>query len=450
MISRNLYLQILVRVLILTAAALGLAWIIFSQAANILTLVPVVILFAVLLNTVFYLNRMNRRIFFFFDAIKNEDSSLSLPNNSHTQIEKDLNRSLLEVNRQIQRIYKENQQQEKYFQALIEHAATGMFTYNTKGFILHSNQQTRQLLGLEPFTHISQLEAVDPRLHRAVEEIHPGQKHLTTLHKDEGVVQLLIKASALLSDREELMLMSVQDIRNELDEKEVDSWRKLIRVMRHEIMNSVTPITSLSESLSGYFHAGGRVKTPAQIDEKTIDTTYKGLELIHEQAQGLIRFVESYRQLTRVPEPEKSSFPVRKLLDNICILSQSFPNAKRTELVCETGPEDQELLADEQQISQVMVNLVKNAYQATEHKEGARVNISSGLNKYGRPQITVSDNGPGITDDLLDKIFIPFFTTKENGSGIGLSLSRQIMHLHGGSLKINSVPGKQTSVVLSF
>ena len=283
MISRNLYLQILIRVLILAAVTLGLAWIIFSQAANILVLVPVVILGAVLFDTVFYLNRVNRRIFFFFEAIKNEDSSLSFPNHSHSLIEKDLNRSLLKVNRQIQWIYKENQKQEQYFQALIEHAATGMFTYNTKGFILHSNQQIRQLLGLELFTHISQLEAVDPRLHLAVEEIRPVQKHLTALHKEEGVVQLLFKASALLSDGEELMLLSVQDIRNELDEKEIDSWRKLIQVMRHEIMNSVTPITSLSESLGGYFHAEGRVKTPAQIDEKTIDTTYKGLELIHEQ-----------------------------------------------------------------------------------------------------------------------------------------------------------------------
>jgi two-component system nitrogen regulation sensor histidine kinase NtrY len=218
MISRNLYLQILVRVLILVAVALGLAWIIFSQAANILVLIPVVILGAVLFNTVFYLNRVNRRIFYFFEAINNEDSSLSFPNHSHTLIEKDLNRSLLGVNRKIHRILKETQKQEQYFQALIEHAATGMFTFNTKGFILHSNQQIRQLLGLEPFTHISQLEAVDPRLHLAVEEIRPGQKHLTALHKDEGVVQLLFKASALLSEGEELMLLSVQDIRNELDE----------------------------------------------------------------------------------------------------------------------------------------------------------------------------------------------------------------------------------------
>lgn len=450
MISRNFYIQILVRVLLLAAAALGLAWIIFGPAANILFLIPAAALIAILINTVFYLNRVNRRIFFFFDAIRNEDSSLSFPEDGQGMIEKDLSRSMLEVNRQIQRIYRENQKQEQYFQALIEHAATGMFTYNMKGFILHSNHQARQLLGLDPFTHLTQLETIDPRLHRAVAGIRPDQHHLTALNKEEGVVQLLIKASDVLSDGEELMLLSVQDIKNELDEKEIDSWRKLIRVMRHEIMNSVTPITSLSESLSGYFHVEGKVKTPAQIDVNTIDTTLSGLDLIHEQAQGLLRFVESYQQLTRMPDPEKRSFPIHKLLENICILARSFPNAEKTELICETEAEDQELLADEKQISQVMVNLVKNAFQATEHLEGARVKISSGLDQKGHPRITITDNGPGIPADILDKIFIPFFTTKENGSGIGLSLSRQIMQMHGGSLKINSVPGKQTSVVLSF
>ncbi len=450
MISRNLYLQILVRVLLLLAGALGLAWIVYGPAANILVLVPAAIMLAILINTVFYLNRVNRRIFFFFEAIRNEDFSLTFPEGGQAKIEKDLSRSLLEVNRQIRRIYKENLKQEQYFQALIGHAATGMFTFNTKGFILHSNHQARQLLGLEPFTHISQLEAVDLRLHRTVVEIRPDQQHLIALQKEEGVVQLLIKASAFLSDSEELMLLSVQDIRHELDKKEIDSWRKLIRVMRHEIMNSVTPITSLSESLSDYFHMEGKVKKPAQIDAKTINTTLSGLELIHEQARGLLRFVESYRQLTRMPDPEIKNFPVRKLMDNICILARSFPNAGKTELICETEPEDLELLADEKQISQVMVNLVKNAFQATEHMEGARVRISSGLDKNRHPLITISDNGPGIPDTIIDKIFIPFFTTKENGSGIGLSLSRQIIQMNGGSLKINSVPGQQTHVILSF
>jgi nitrogen fixation/metabolism regulation signal transduction histidine kinase len=354
------------------------------------------------------------------------------------------------VNRHIRQIYRENQMQEQYFQTLIEHAATGMFTFNRKGFILHSNHQARKQFGLEVFAHLSQLEAIDPRLHRVLEDIRPGEQYLTALYREDEVVQLLIKASAFLSDGEELLLLSVQHVRTEFDKKEIDSWRKLIRVMRHEIMNTVTPIISLSESLSGYFHVEGKVKDPAQIDEKTIDTTLSGLELIHNQAQGLMRFVESYRQLTRLPEPEKKSFPIRKLLDNIRILAQSFPNAEKTKLVCESETGDQEVLADEKQISQVMVNLVKNAFQATEHTEGAEVKISSGPDKQGRHQITVSDNGPGIPNELMDKIFIPFFTTKEKGSGIGLSLSRQIMQMHGGSLKIHSVPGKQTSIVIRF
>ncbi|MGW8315783.1 MAG: sensor histidine kinase [Bacteroidales bacterium] len=450
MISRNFYLQILIRVLLMVAAALLLAWIVFGPAANLLILVPIAVMAAISINTVFYLNRVNRRIFFFFDAIRNEDSSLSFPQDGHRKIEKDLGRSLLEVNQHIQKIYEANQKQEQYFQALIGQAATGMFTFNTKGFILHSNHQARQLLGLEPFTHVSQLEAIDHRLYRAVAEIRPDQQHLTALHQEEGAVQLLIKASAFHSDGEELMLLSIQDIRNELDEKEIDSWRKLIQVMRHEIMNSVTPITSLSESLKAYYQVEGKVKSPEQIDDQTINTTLSGLELIHEQARGLLRFVESYRQLTRMPDPEKRSFSVRKLMDNIRILAQSFPNAEKTVLICETEPGDLALLADEKQISQVMVNLVKNAFQATEEMEKARVSITSGLDRNGHPRITVSDNGPGIPDDIMDKIFIPFFTTKEKGSGIGLSLSRQIMQMHGGSLKITSVPGKQTSVVLSF
>ena len=450
MISRNLFLQILARVVLLGIAALALVWIVGGPAANILVLVPAAILILILFNLVHYLNRVNRRIYYYFDAIRNEDSSLSFPEKGQGKIEKDLNRSLQEVNRHIQQIYRENQMQEYYFQALIEHAATGMFTFNAKGFILHSNHQARDLLDLEVFAHISQLGAVDPRLHLALEDMRPGQQYLTALEKEDEVVQLLFKASAFLSDGEELLLLSVQDIRNELDKKEIDSWRKLIRVMRHEIMNSVTPIISLSESLSGYFHTEGKVRKPAQIDEKTIDTTVNGLELIHDQARGLVSFVESYRQLTRLPEPEKMLFSVSKLLDNIRIIAQSFPNAEKTKLVCESEAGDQDVLADEKQISQVIVNLVKNAFQATEHTEGAWVKISSVLDKHGRPQITVSDNGPGIPNELMDKIFIPFFTTKENGSGIGLSLSRQIMQMHGGSLKIHSVPGKQTSIILRF
>lgn len=450
MISLKLYIQLLVRILVFVAASLGVAWIVFSQAANILVIVPVALLFGTLLNTINYLNRMNRRIYYLFEAIKNDDSSISFPEDSHTQIEKDLSRSLRYVNRHIQNISQNLQKQEQYYQALIEQTATGIFTVNNKGFILNSNQQARQLIGLNPFTHISQLESLDSYLHQVVKNISPGQKQLVALQKKDSVVQLQFRASAFRSGEEVFTLLSVHDIKNELDEKEIDSWRKLIRVMRHEIMNSVTPITSLSESLIEYFYADGQIKTPALIDENTIGTTVSGLKLIHEQAQGLFRFVESYKQLTRMPEPEPKSFSVNKLLDNICMISRSFPNAEKTELICESVVEDHTLMADEQQITQVMINVVKNAYQAVENTSNARVEISWAQNKDGRGRLIVVDNGPGIDYIHIDKVFIPFFTTKKNGSGIGLSLSRQIMQMHGGSLEIYSVPGKKTNVVLSF
>lgn len=450
MISKNLYVQILFRVLLMLAAALFFSWTIFAQQAYTLSIIPVIILFVTTINLIHFLNRINRRIFYFFDAIKNEDSTLSFPKNIDNKIIHDLSQSLMKVNKQIQQIYIENRQQEQYFQALLEHAATGMFTFNKKGFILHSNSLAKQLFNVDVLTHINQLERIDNKLFQTVKEIHPTEQHLITLHNDKGIIQLLIKSNSFISDKEELMLISVHDIKNQLDEKELDSWRKLIRVMMHEIMNSITPVTSLSESLAGYFYEGGKPKTPAQINEKTIETTIRGLEVIREQGKSLISFVESYRTITRLPAPRKKIFPVKNLIDNIRILSSSFEHAGNISLNCEVDPPELELHADEKQISQVLINLVKNAFQANEANKNANITINVQTAENGRPEIKVSDNGPGIPDDLMDKVFVPFFTTKEKGSGIGLSVSRQIMQMHGGNLKIISIPGKITTVSLNF
>ena len=388
-------------------------------------------------------------MFYFFDAIKNEDSTLSFPEKTNNKTIIELNKSLNKVNKQIQQINIENRQQEQYFQALMEHAATGMLTFDNKGFVLHCNSLAKKLFSLEVLTHLNQLDKIDHKLFVSIKNIQASEQRLVTINNTKGTIQLLIKASSFISDKKELMLISVQDIKNELDEKELDSWRKLIRVMMHEIMNSITPITSLSESLAGYYYKDNKTKSPADIDEKTIDTTIRGLEVIREQGKGLISFVESYRKLTRLPKPEKKSFLVKNLIENINILSGSFPHAENVEIGFEVKPEELEILADEKQISQVLINLVKNAFQANSENSEAKVKIMSVIGENGRPEIRVTDNGPGIPVDVLDKIFIPFFTTKENGSGIGLSLSRQIMQMHGGSLKVDSNP-QRTSFTIVF
>ena len=449
MISKNLYAQILIRVLLLVLFALIFGWF-AGNNQYIISVIPTIVIIVLTTNLIRFLNKTNRQLFYFFDAIKNEDSTLSFPEKTNNRTLQDLSKSLINVNQLIQKIQIENRQQEQYFQALLEHAAAGIMTFDKNGFILHSNSSVKRLFLLEVLTHLNQLERVDHKLFAAVKNIQPSEQKLVTVNNSQGTIQLLIKASSFISDKKELILLSVQDIKNELDEKELDSWRKLIRVLMHEIMNSITPITSLSESLAGYFYTKNGIKSPEEINEKTIETTIRGLEVIKEQGKGLISFVDSYRKLTRLPKPVKKVFLAKDLIENIRILSGSFENSQHVEVSHEVIPNNLEILADEKQISQVMINLVKNSFQANEENLDAKLKIIAHLNENGRPEIRVIDNGSGVSEELMDKIFVPFFTTKESGSGIGLSLSRQIMQMNGGSLKITSIPQKVTSAVLTF
>ena len=216
-----------------------------------------------------------------------------------------------------------------------------------------------------------------------------------------------------------------------MDTKELESWIKLIRVLTHEIMNTVAPITSLSQTILGYFkNLDGNPPS-----EKIVGNTIKGLEVINERGTGLIGFVETYRTLTRIPPPEKKTINLKQLLDNTITLIGIDSMDKNIHIDSEVIPTDLEISADKKQISQVLINLVKNSIEALKNSEKGKIKLKGEINEYSRVQITVFDNGPGIPDDIMDKIFVPFYTTKESGSGIGLSLSRQIMLLHGGSFK---------------
>ena len=243
-----------------------------------------------------------------------------------------------------------------------------------------------------------------------------------------------------------MTLATISNIQNVLEEQETEAWQKLIRVLTHEIMNTIAPITSLSQTILAYFkNLDGN-----QPSEKVIRNTIKGLEVINERGTGLIAFVETYRKLTRIPPPEKKTIQLKQLLENTITFIGTEPIDDNIRISLEVTPPDLELTADKKQISQVLINLIKNSMEALKNHEEGKIVLNANTNKNGRKQITVTDNGPGIPEELMDKVFIPFFTTKESGSGIGLSLSRQIMQMHGGRLKVDSVPGKMTSVILIF
>lgn len=450
MISRHLYLQIVARVVLIVAIATASGICIAAGGSIPLLSLLAISAIIVTLNLISYLNTTNRKLSFFLESIENEDSALLFTTNETNKPIRELYQSLSKVNKQIQQVKIESRQQEQYFQTLLEQVATGILTFDNRGFVLHANQATKKMLGINVLTHIDQLERVNSSLARTVRNIQPFEQRLVTVSTEKVSVQLSLKAASFKTNERNLMLVSLQDIRNELEEKELDSWMKLIRVLMHEIMNSIAPITSISASLSKMYGTEGALLRPDEINETTILNTVKGLNVIEEQGNGLMQFVDSYRKLSGLPKPVKKIFPIEELFNRIKILYASLEKNHEMELVIKVHEAGMELFADENLISQVLVNLLKNALQANEKNEMGKIQLVAAIHPTNYPEIKVIDNGPGIADEIVDQIFVPFFTTRENGSGIGLSLSRQIMQLHGGSLQVHSIPDRETTFSLTF
>jgi two-component system, NtrC family, nitrogen regulation sensor histidine kinase NtrY len=450
MFSRNLYFNIIVRVLTIVVLSALLGYFLIVYPSLRISVICGLALSLVTINLISYLNSTNKKIRFFFDSVRNDDSNLSFPVESGNPALNQLYQSMNRVNGQIQHLKIENRKQEQYFRTLLEHLAAGIITYDDKGFILHANSSAKKLLSMDVLTHLQQIERKDFKLFETINSMKPYERKLVAINSEVGEIQLSLKSTSLKTNESELVILSIQDIKNELDEKEIESWMKLIRVLMHEIMNSITPITSLSESLSNIYSSGGKPIVPEEVNDKTIAITLQGLNVIKEQGKGLMSFVESYRKLTRVPEPDKKLFPASDLLNRVRILYNSLDKSDKINLTVSLTDQRLEIFADQNLVSQVLINLLKNALEANENNNEGKIRIAASVGADNRPEICVIDNGPGIPPENIDEVFVPFFTTRENGSGIGLSVSRQIMKAHGGNLKVRSAPGRETVFCLSF
>lgn len=445
MISRNLYISIIFRVCLMAITSVLIAWLTFDKQIYLFAGFLFLIFIIEVIELINFLNRTNQKIAFFFDAIRNDDSTLKFPERTGNEAMNELNASINNVNELIKHIKFELEEQEQYFKTILEHISIGIITFNDQGNIYLSNTAARNLLNHEHLTHINQIQKVDKKLFQTLKELQPGDRRLVSFNEKKGNVQLSLKSTLFKTAQDNFQLVTIQDIKNELEMKELESWIKLIRVLTHEIMNTVAPITSLSQTILGYFkNLNGN-----QPSDKIIANTIKGLEVINERGTGLIGFVDTYRKLTRLPQPDKKPVNVEQLFENISTLVKHEPINEKVQITWELEPKNLEIYADKKQVSQVLINLIKNALEALKNEEDGKINITGGINEDGRAQISVTDNGPGISGDLMDKIFIPFFTTKESGSGIGLSLSRQIMQMHGGSLTVKSET-KHTSFSIIF
>lgn len=443
MISKTIYMNIVIRVSGILLTSLAAAWslVVFRQPLLFLALIALILSQCAFL--VRYLNSLNRRIAFFFDAIRNEDTTLSFPETGDKSVN-ELSQSMNRLNGLIRETKSQIRMQEQYYETIFEHAATGLLSFDERGNILLTNSSARRLLNCEPLTHILQLERVEKGLSKEFEQMFKVDNKLINIANERGSLQLLLKATIMMVKDKKVVLLSIQDIRNELDEKETESWIKLTRVLTHEIMNSIAPITSLSETLADYYEGPGGVLKPEEIDEQIITNTIKGLNVIRERGKGLVDFVDAYRKLTHLPKPDCKMVDLETFLGKVMLLISSEPNFNSIDLSIAPFNQPISVFIDENLFSQVIINLVRNSFQSIDGIKDGRVQIVALKNGNGTTTINVIDNGPGIPFNMLEEIFVPFFTTRERGSGIGLSLSRQIIRLHGGSLKIVSREGVET------
>ena len=395
-------------------------------------------------------NKTNADLEKFFSSVQDHDSSVRFSENSKNNSFGKLHDRMNSLNTIIQNVKIQNERTSQFLQSVVSHVDIGLLSFDLNGRIEIYNRAAKRYFDVQQPQHLSSLETSNDELFKVINNIKPGQEILHKMKIDNLLQSILVKATELRFESNVIKLVSFQDITNELDKKELDSWQRLIRVLTHEIMNSISPITSLTTVISGYFKKKDEDDpVPLElIDSQIVSKTLSGLNTIEETGKGLLDFVDKYRSLTSLPKPDFSKFAINSLFSKCKMLMESaLPDNIR--IISSVYPDDITLIADFAQLEQILINLIKNATEALSDTKDGKIHLKA-LYADDSILIEVEDNGTGISSDIIEDIFVPFFTTKENGSGIGLSLSKQIMQNHHGTISVNSAPGKGSVFTLIF
>ena|SRR6218665_712234 len=436
--------NIVLRVLLLALLIAGLAWCLLETGYVV---VPFLLFAAVVISTLSLirsLEKTNREFTDFITAIKNSDFSRLNEKDKRGKSFARLKEAQNSIIDEFQRVRIEREAHYFFLQNVVEHINTAIIAVESEGGIVLMNGGARQLLDAPYLKNISALKASHPQLHHMIMSLQPGSHPLFELERAGGKLRMSLKASHFSINGNRHKLISLTNIESELDLTELQAWEKLIHVLTHEIMNSMTPISSLSSLLR--IKAAGLLGKEAGND--TVSDIAEGLQVIEKRSYGLTNFVNSYKTLMAIPRPDLKTVEVEALFRRIKVLRQEVLLAQGIQLTLLLTSKDLFIHADAELLEQILLNLLNNAADACAGSPEPLIELSARARDH-KVIVTVADNGTGIDSEHLDKIFIPFFTTKKGGSGIGLSLSKQIMRLHGGNLLLSSVPGK-TEFQLEF
>ena len=423
-----------------------------SDNAFILTIIFIIGILGVQVISLFkYLDKSREALMTFLNAIKSREFSQSYPTDTPNVEQNKINYEFNQIMDQFNRVKKEREADFQYLKNIVQHVGIGLITFSKNGDVQIANTASKKLLKFKHIDNINELSVLSEELVDIFFRLKTGGRDLIKLNIQGDIVQLAVYAIELTLRSEEFKLISVQNIQTELEEKEMEAWQNLVRVLTHEIMNSVTPISSLANTMEGELKDQlNNNDSEKSISMEDIEDLHLAIQTIQKRSSGLIRFVQDFRNLTHIPKPKLDIVKVRPMIDQISLLMKSEIESQDVNLNVLVEPEDMNINADKELIEQVLINLLKNATQAFDEQTNRLVEVNAHFNDKGRPVIAVKDNGNGIDEEALQKIFIPFFTTKKSGSGIGLSLSRQIMRQHQGVLAVKSEVDEGTEFELRF
>jgi nitrogen fixation/metabolism regulation signal transduction histidine kinase len=390
-----------------------------------------------------FLDKTNRDLASFLESIRYSEFSRTFKPEGIGVSFDELSKAFNNVIGDFQKVRSEKEEHFHYLQSVLQNIDISIIAYMPDGTVDLINKSAKKLFQVNSLTNIEALKPVSEDLVTTLKNIRPGKSYLVKVQEEDDILQLSISATELKIKDKPIIIASISNIQNVLEEQETEAWQKLIRVLTHEIMNSITPIASLSETLQVI------IKDDNSISKNTEEIT-QALNTINKRSNGLLHFVNTYRNLTRIPKPNFRITYIKDMMNNIRLLVEDELKKFNIEYNVDINPENIEVFADDQLIEQVIINLIKNSVNALENKSNAFIRVKAFYNKRGRVTIQVIDNGKGILKDVIDKIFIPFFTTKPNGSGIGLSLSKQILRLHNASITAHSVPESETVFTITF
>lgn len=436
------------RIALLAGSLFLLAYTIFDEWGVFVTSLFIILVIIQIIFLLRYSESSFKKVRTFLDNIKQDKYSQVYPVKFDGTETDDLHIEFNAILAKLKEDQAEKEANYQYFRSVFKHLSIGLITFGENGEIQILNVAAKRILNVDELKNIGEIANVNKELHLAIQNLRTGGSELIKIAHPDGIMQLSVYVIELLMRGEKFKLVSLQNIQSELEEKEMEAWQNLVKILTHEIMNSIAPISSLAGTLKSDIEH--KIEHNEEATEEELEDFLMGMGTIEKRSEGLINFVSDFRSLAHIPAPKFTSIRISHLFEQLETLLNHQIETGGIKLIQEIDPEELILFGDQTQIEQVMINLTQNAIQAVEESDEKIIRLRAFIDEAGKIIIEVCDTGKGIEEEALSKIFIPFFTTKKKGSGIGLSLSKQIMRRHKGNIQVRSQLGEGTTFKLIF